>query len=383
MDDHYPTTTSHHDDNPQQQPQQLLPLLQLHRSLQRGSAHSSSTQQRGRTILTLLYLCVLGMCFLTPVLYYCRLHYEERDARRRLRILEAQGLEMALQNSNNNNNGGDGNNANGNNNTSEESRAARRKYLEERQARITQLVAPVRMVLTAANFPGGQDTSMEEQQEEEEATLSNNKKDPEEENKQQQQQQQQQQRQHPRVIPAAIVYDDNNDDDEDDVVIELPAPGLHTVHFGGGTSSSLDSNNNDNSSSTTTTPAPLRQASGLCPICLCAFQVGSDICWSSNELCEHVFHAECIINWLLRQPEGTLCPCCRRDFIVDPFDVLSVERGEQEQQQALPTTTDVESGGGSDNNNTQTPTINTTTISATQEETRTGVQEQHDQDESV
>lgn len=54
-------------------------------------------------------------------------------------------------------------------------------------------------------------------------------------------------------------------------------------------------------------------------------QVGSDIVWSSNENCDHHFHANCIERWLLKQREGPLCPCCRQDFVVDPFDLLEEE----------------------------------------------------------
>jgi hypothetical protein len=25
--------------------------------------------------------------------------------------------------------------------------------------------------------------------------------------------------------------------------------------------------------------------------------------------------------WLLNQREGPLCPCCRQDFVVDPYDL--------------------------------------------------------------
>ena len=59
-------------------------------------------------------------------------------------------------------------------------------------------------------------------------------------------------------------------------------------------------------------------------VVLCV-KVGSDIVWSSNESCDHHFHANCIEKWLMKQREGPLCPCCRRDFIVDPFDLLEEE----------------------------------------------------------
>ena len=87
-------------------------------------------QNRGRTVLTVLYLCVLGLCFVIPVFYYFRLHYDERGARR-MRELEMAGLSQAMEHSQQNR---------------EETRAARRKYRDERRARILQLFAPVRLV---------------------------------------------------------------------------------------------------------------------------------------------------------------------------------------------------------------------------------------------
>jgi len=86
---------------------------------------------RGRTIWTAVYLCVLSICFSVPVFYYCRLHCEERQARR-LQDLELAGITQALAQSHNQHR--------------QESRAARRKFREERRARIHQLFGPVKMV---------------------------------------------------------------------------------------------------------------------------------------------------------------------------------------------------------------------------------------------
>jgi hypothetical protein len=69
----------------------------------------------------------------------------------------------------------------------------------------------------------------------------------------------------------------------------------------------------------------MRTVPGFCTICLCGFHPGSEIVWSSNAECEHVFHRECMEQWLmkLRGSEGPICPCCRRDFVVDPYDFCS------------------------------------------------------------
>lgn len=59
----------------------------------------------------------------------------------------------------------------------------------------------------------------------------------------------------------------------------------------------------------------------LYSICLCNYYPGNTIVWSSNEACEHAFHEQCISQWLMKQRDGPLCPCCRRDFVIDPYDV--------------------------------------------------------------
>lgn len=100
---------------------------------------------------------------------------------------------------------------------------------------------------------------------------------------------------------------------DDDIMVKLPAPGLRYL--------------------TATEENEQRLVPGLCTICLSTYKVGSDVVWSSNADCEHAFHHECIEKWLMKQREGPLCPCCRRDFIVDPFDVEEgiIEEGVDEQ----------------------------------------------------
>jgi hypothetical protein len=68
-----------------------------------------------------------------------------------------------------------------------------------------------------------------------------------------------------------------------------------------------------------------RLVPSLCVICLGQYEVGEEIVWSSNPVCEHTFHESCIEKWLMKQRGGPLCPCCRRDFIIDPFDLDDVE----------------------------------------------------------
>lgn len=49
-----------------------------------------------------------------------------------------------------------------------------------------------------------------------------------------------------------------------------------------------------------------------CDICLMDLEVNDEICWSPNDKCLHCFHKECMVNWLMRNPQ---CPVCRRDYL--------------------------------------------------------------------
>lgn len=89
------------------------------------------TQHRGRAVLTVVYLCVLSLCFLIPFFFYIRMHCDDRR-NRRLRELEIATITQSLTEAHSV--------------QREEARATRRKYREERRARILQLFGPVRAV---------------------------------------------------------------------------------------------------------------------------------------------------------------------------------------------------------------------------------------------
>ena len=82
----------------------------------------------------------------------------------------------------------------------------------------------------------------------------------------------------------------------------------------------------------------------FCAVCLSEFTKGDQVCWSSNANCTHVFHENCILQWLTssgkkrstsqiftKNPSdeellrGEFCPCCRQDFICVEVALLGSE----------------------------------------------------------
>ena len=48
-----------------------------------------------------------------------------------------------------------------------------------------------------------------------------------------------------------------------------------------------------------------------CFLCLGEYTNGSQVCCSPNPACNHGFHKECIVEWLMKRD---VCPLCREDF---------------------------------------------------------------------
>jgi hypothetical protein len=154
------------------------------------------------------------------------------------------------------------------------------------------------------------------------------------------------------VSSAEEDTDDPHDFDQDEecIAIQIPLPGL--VLNNAATVLTAASETNDetavpsgSSSIATARTGTVRIVPGFCTICLSGFTVGSDIVWSSNRQCEHVFHTDCMEQWLTKQQrpgtEGPICPCCRRDFIVDPYDfVLSPQATDADDNESISPNTD-------------------------------------------
>jgi len=49
-----------------------------------------------------------------------------------------------------------------------------------------------------------------------------------------------------------------------------------------------------------------------CPICMEHLKVGDFVSWSPNNQCNHVFHHQCVKEWLVKK---TCCPFCRETFL--------------------------------------------------------------------
>lgn len=55
-----------------------------------------------------------------------------------------------------------------------------------------------------------------------------------------------------------------------------------------------------------------RDRGTTCDICLLDYEVGDEVAWSRNINCVHVFHKDCILDWLVRK---STCPNCRTDYL--------------------------------------------------------------------
>lgn len=61
-----------------------------------------------------------------------------------------------------------------------------------------------------------------------------------------------------------------------------------------------------------------RAVAGVCTICLCPYEDGDQISWSTEASCQHAFHTDCIIPWLAKKEEPR-CPICRQEFCPTPI----------------------------------------------------------------
>ena len=266
---------------------------------------ASSQNTQGRTILTVLYLIVLALCFIVPVFYYFRLHCQEQR-NRRLRQQQQRQIILASMAGNQ----GDNEEQAGH----PEARASRKKYRAERRARILQLFGPVSMILREEHFhlaanskpAGNADDNIVAMEEAKPRAGTETDRAKHEEDTSSDDNYDFEKGKHP--LDDDITYDGDPYAEESDFV-EIPGR---------------------NGSGTRLVPC-------LCVICLQQYEIGEEIVWSSNPDCEHVFHESCIERWLIKQRGGPLCPNCRRDFIIDPYDLESPSHDDEEEANIIHT----------------------------------------------
>jgi hypothetical protein len=51
-----------------------------------------------------------------------------------------------------------------------------------------------------------------------------------------------------------------------------------------------------------------------CAICLSHFEPQQLVCESNNSACQHVFHKDCMVDWLMKHHEN--CPMCREVYLL-------------------------------------------------------------------
>mmetsp|Transcript_8997 Transcript_8997/g.11049 ORF Transcript_8997/g.11049 Transcript_8997/m.11049 type:complete len:332 (-) Transcript_8997:305-1300(-) len=88
----------------------------------------------------------------------------------------------------------------------------------------------------------------------------------------------------------------------------------------------------NNPAKTTVANAPCEISNTCCSICCCQFNEGDDIIMSRNESCNHVFHKNCILAWLMHHSN---CPYCRQDYFDCSYNDcnITVDSNEEEEEE--------------------------------------------------
>lgn len=75
-----------------------------------------------------------------------------------------------------------------------------------------------------------------------------------------------------------------------------------------------------------------------CDICLTDYEVSDQVCFSPNPKCHHAFHKDCLLDWLLRNPN---CPVCRREYLPNDENESDLckenaQVGQEDEEEGLP-----------------------------------------------
>jgi hypothetical protein len=109
--------------------------------------------------------------------------------------------------------------------------------------------------------------------------------------------------------PTTASNPENTNDD--DVVDNEPS---EDFSFSNNGFLQLPGTGNNNNHEDTRNTGEDKQVPNCCAICLSDYSVGDTIIWSSNPQCQHAFHDECILEWLIKKRPASSCPCCREEF---------------------------------------------------------------------
>lgn len=60
--------------------------------------------------------------------------------------------------------------------------------------------------------------------------------------------------------------------------------------------------------------ASAMKGGGVCSICLVKYERGDQVVRSSNPVCKHEFHLNCLVEWLASKQVDS-CPYCRQPFL--------------------------------------------------------------------
>lgn len=114
---------------------------------------------------------------------------------------------------------------------------------------------------------------------------------------------------------SSSLYEMDDDPYDDDGDNKYSALRLHCTHSSN-TSSNAAAATSPSAPPQSTTTSETRVVSATCAICIDQYVPGCYVSYSSNKECRHAFHRDCILMWLLKKEEP-LCPCCRREFVLE------------------------------------------------------------------